>query len=83
MESDWSQQALASQAAGCAAVLALGHEFLVQNPFMGGVLIDQIEPLRTFGDDVGCASLAYYAKERERLLIGMRGRVRPGGSLRG
>ena len=73
---------MSSHTARCAAILALGHEFLVQNPFVGGVLINQIEPLRSFGDNVGCAGLAHYAKGRERLLIGMRGRVRSGGSRR-
>ena len=49
---------------------------------MGGVLIDQVETLGPFGDNVHGAGLPYYAKGRKRLLIVVRGGVRFSGSGR-
>ena len=50
---------------GLLGSIFFGHQFLVQNPFMGSMLVDQIESFRTFGDDVHSADLANHAQGRQ------------------
>ena len=45
--------------------VALRHKFFIQNAFVGGVLVDQINAFRPFGDDVHGAHLPDYTQRRQ------------------